>query len=172
MILTFIIDPPFLLLLGYVFALAIPLASTRTLTRTRAFLAGLCTLIVFCIAVVLSFWWYPDWMAMYFATLSDDSVGARGLVLLLALIFYYLLYCSGFLWGTRVRAQTGRRAWWGVALLGAASALIVVPFFDRYYAVGTTADFLTGSGLPLPHSPLALVYNLALPLMLLVGAIG
>ncbi|MBI4365705.1 MAG: hypothetical protein HY543_02685 [Deltaproteobacteria bacterium] len=110
MLLTFLIDPPFLLLLGYVFALAIPLASRRPLARTRAFRAGLITFILFTLAVVIAYWWYPDWMVMYFVTLSDRSAALQGAVLLAGLALYYLLYCAGFLWGARARAPQRKPA--------------------------------------------------------------
>lgn len=172
MLLTFLIDPPFLLFLGYLFALAIPFASTRPLVKTRAFLAGLVVFVIFDLAVVLSCWWFPDWMWMYFVEASRHPFPLRGLALLIALIVYYVLYCLGFLWGARAKAQVGGTAWWGAAMLAAASGLIILPVWDRYYQVGTMAEFLAGQGVPLPQSPLASVYNIALPCMAILGAIG
>lgn len=172
MLLTFLIDPPFVLLLGYLFALSIPLTSRRPLARTDAFRAGLLTFTLFCLAAAVAFWWYPDWMWMYFATVSTTSKAVQGLHLLLGLIVYYVLYCLGFLWGARARARVGVTAWWGVAMLGVASVLIILPFFARYYHVGTTAEFLAGGGIPLPQSPLALIYNVTMPAMAVVGLLG
>lgn len=172
MLLTFIIDPPFLLFLGFLFALAIPLTSRRPLVRTRAYHAGLATLIVFCLAVTISFLWYPDWMWMYYATVSSAPFAARGLHLLLGLLAYFLLYCVGFLLGARAKVRGKCAIWTGLILFGAASVLIILPFFDRYYHVGTTAEFLAGTAVPLPESPLALVYNITIPVVTIAGLIG
>lgn len=172
MLLTFIVDPPFLLFLGFLFAMAIPMTSRRPLRRTTAFFAGLVTFVIFIVGVVISFWKYPDWMWMYFANVSGAPLSVQGLHLLLGIFVYYLLYCLGFLWGARTKARNNGAAWILLVLLGLASALIIVPFFPRYYSVGTTADYISGNGIPLPKSPLALVYNIAMPLMAVVGGVG
>lgn len=172
MLLTFLIDPPVLLLLGYLFALAIPFSSRRPIRKTRAFCVGLLVLTIFNIGVAISYWRYPDWMWMYYLSPSQASVGVRAAQLAFGLAAYYLLYMVGFVWGARLHARRGRAAWIGVALLGAASVLIILPVFSRYYHVGTTIDFIEDTAIPLPQSSLALIYNIAVPVMVVVGVIG
>lgn len=172
MLLTFLIDPPFLLLLGYLFAFALPLHATVPIIRSRALKAGLITVTIFNLAVALSYLRYPDWIWMYQFDTARWSHGLQTTALVGGVAAYYLLFVLGFFWGLRTRTRMRTHLHWlyGIGLL-CASGLIIWPVFDQYFHVGTFAEYAAGAAIPLPQSPLALLYNLTLPLMVLTGAL-
>ncbi len=169
MLLTFLIDPPFVLLLGFLFAFALPTTSTAPIKYSRALKAGLITVTLFNLAVAISYLWFPDWMWMYHFAASQWSASLFYASLALGLCAYYLFFAMGFFWGLQRRDSP--RAWRIGAGLLLLSGLVIVPVFDQYFHVGTITDYAAGTAMPLPQSPLALVYNITLPLMLLLGAL-
>lgn len=169
MILTFLIDPPLLLFLGVLFACALPMTSSAPIGRSRAMIAGLIVLTIFNLAVAISYVQYPDWMWMYFVQASNWSSIGIGLSLLVGLLAYYLIFALGFYWGISRRAFSGKIPWALLGILLVLSGAAIVPVFDRYFHVGSYADFIAGTALELPTSPLAPVFNTAFPLMILAA---
>lgn len=170
MLLTFLIDPPFLLFLGYLFAFALPLHATVPIFRSRALKGGLITVTIFNLAVAISYLRYPDWMWMYQFDTARWSNGLQTTALVGGVAAYYLLFVLGFFWGLRIRIRTNHRWLYGIGLL-LTSGLVILPVFDQYFHVGTFAEYTAGTAIPLPLSPLAPVYNITLPLMVLTGAL-
>ena len=169
MLLTFLIDPPFLLFLGYLFAFALPLHAATPIIRSRALKAGLITLTIFNMAVVISYLRYPDWMWMYLFSASQWSAGARLATLAGGVLIYYILFLYGFAWGLRRRVANKPHAWWPALLLLVMSGLVIVPVFEQYFHVGTQAEYLAGHAVALPASSLAPIYNVTIPCMLIIG---
>lgn len=171
MLLTFIIDPPFLLFLGYLFACALPpFPDMRTVFKSRAFWAGMIVVTVFNVAVGLSYWWFPDWMWMYILRPSEWSPPARVIMLASGLLAYYLFFRLGFAGGAKVRGE-GRKPWGYVIMCGVLSLVVIAPVFNQYYHVGTYREYVLNIAPTLPQSPLGLVYNITLPIMLVVGTL-
>ncbi len=168
MLLTFIIDPPLLLFIGALFALSLPLSSDTIVWKSRAMRAGLITLTIFNVAVVISYYKYPDWMWMYIITASGFSAAIHFITVIVALLIYYFLFILGFWWCLRLRVQN-KRIWPLLVLLLVASGLVIVPVADQYLHVGTTAQYLAGTAVPLPQSSLSALFNWAMGLMALVG---
>lgn len=171
MLLTFLIDPPFLLFLGYLFAFGIHLSSRVPIGRSRALVGGLITLTIFNVAVGISYLWFPDWMWMYLFQTSGFPMWAHWVTLIVALVAYYLLFLFGFYWGVRNRARQGPRAWRPALVLLVLSGAIIIPVFRQYYYVGTYAEYVAGEATILPHSALAPIYNIALPVMVVLGGL-
>lgn len=170
MLLTFLVDPPVLVLLGILFASALPWHSRRPIYRTRAFAAGLLTVGIFNLAAGLSFWIAPDWMWMYVFSPSQWSRAWQTFNLVLALLAYGLLFLLGFHWGLRRRAT--RHGLWGpiiVCLL--LNGAILLPVWAPYFHVGTATEYASGLALPLPASPVAPIYNIATPLLVIGGGL-
>ncbi|MBI2343864.1 MAG: hypothetical protein HYV02_06005 [Deltaproteobacteria bacterium] len=171
MLLTLFVDPPFLLFLGYLFACALPLASARPIQHTRAFRWGLATVTIFNIAAMVAYLWYPDWMWMYIVHASEWSATVHFPIMCIAVASYYLLFLWGFDWGLRRRLRNA--AYWPIAVsLLLASGVILLPVLNRYLSVGSRQEFQTGMAITLYQSPLAMLYNIAIALMLLIGGCG
>ncbi len=166
MLLTFIIDPPFVFCLGYFFAAMLPYTLQPPIYTSRAFAAMLFTATIFNVAVAISYVQFPDWMWMYFFDTRFLSMWEHGLTLAISLIIYYALGIGGFFWGIHHRVHI----WRTIAALLGMSGLCGAIFFDRYFHVGTTAEFFAGTAPTLPQSPLAALYNITVPLMLAVGS--
>jgi len=160
MLATFIIDPPFLIFLGFLFAWGL---------SPRGFWAGIVTLTLFNVGVALSYVWYPDWMWMYYRSDVALPVANRIGVLVFFLALYYAIYGFGFWLAHRWHVISKRRHLIGTFVWLTASGLVILPFFSRYFAVGTEADFLGGTTIPLPQSPLGTVYNILMPVVILAG---
>lgn len=158
MILTLLIDPPFVLFLGVLFACALSLTSRVRIRHSRALWGGLALLTIFNIAVAFSYWHYPDWMWMYLFASAQWSSWIQIGALVCIIAAYYLLFLLGFYWGIRSRVRFGRA--WPIGLIFLAlCGLVILVTFDQYYHVGSLAEYRAGTALPLATSSLTPIFN-------------
>ncbi len=135
---TFIIDAPVMLAFGFAFSWFYERAEGKGLFASRAFIHGMIFASTFNLSVVFSYLVAPDWMWMYYPFSSETSV--PGLVYIF-IFLYYVPFILGYMLGARWRE---RRPWaWipGLAASLVMEAIIVGVLFDRYFHVGTTAEY-------------------------------
>lgn len=111
--------------------------------RVRAwFVRGLVALTVFLATALLAYARCADWMWMYFLeppALSATDIG------FMALLLYYLPYLAA--WGLAREAEQRWPRRGGYAVLGISAILnvyIVARLWDRYFHVGSRAEYLAG----------------------------
>ena len=137
MIETFIIDWPVLILIGVVFGAFAPEAEWW---KSRAFIAGLVTAVVFTATAVVSYFVEPDWMWMYF--LDPDDVAW---VVRLIPVGYILTFVLGFAATLTFRAM-GAFFVWGAGISAAITEVVVVAAtWDRYRLVGSRSEWARGA---------------------------
>ena len=150
MILTFIIDEPFLIFLGLLAAFFIPAGWRGSVFKTRAFFAG--TWIALCF-MGLAFYGYliaPDWMFMYFLPASRVPIW----IIAYIFIIYFLLFIGGFLLGHELRKIHPGLLWGALVLALLSSVAVVLPLRREYLTIASYDEFHRGGGTPLADSPM------------------
>ena len=113
---------------------------------------------IFNVSALASYFYCPDWMWMYFP--EDAHTSAFGLIYVFALLYYLPLVASYILtqW-MEVKKPNSSYAW--IAGMGALNVYIVAALFDRYFHVGTRAEYLSGVAKTLadPTNAVALPMN-------------
>jgi hypothetical protein len=133
---TFIIDWPVLTFLGFAFGAAAPV---QRWWRSRAFIAGVITAVVFTSTALISYLVAPDWMWMYYT--DPDTVSWAVPFIGIA---YIVLFGFAFLSAVGLNAS-GIRIAWKLAIVSLVFEVGVVAFtWDRYHRVGTTVEWLRG----------------------------
>ncbi len=155
--LTFVIDTPTLMMFGLGMALMLRGHELGSPFGKRVTACALAFNLIGGIVIPSLFYLKaPDWMWMYFV---DDSQlpGWLGWYVLLNYWFPFLAayFLGAYLW------RHGRNAVIGAFVVAAISQVVIIAMtFDRYFHVGTTAQYLAGEAVPLPKSHLSLALNL------------
>jgi hypothetical protein len=134
---TFIIDWPILLFLGILFG---SFAPAESWWRSRPFLAGLATALVFTTIAFISYAVAPEWMWMYFLTPSDVAWALPGIA-----IGYVAVFALGF------AAAVGLKPLGARVLASAAVTMligeigVVALTWSRYHLIGTRQEWTSGT---------------------------
>lgn len=135
---TFIIDWPIIVFIGLVFG---ALAPERDPLRSRPFIAGAITALVFTATAVVSYFIVPDWMWMYFPA---DHGELRALVPWMP-VGYVLTFVLAFAAALGLKSTLRRGAVWVAAatMLLFEIALVAV-LWERYNLVGSREEWTAG----------------------------
>ena len=136
MVATFIIDWPVLTFLGFAFGAYAPV---QRWWRSRAFLGGAITAIVFTSTALISYAVAPDWMWMYYV--DPDKVSWSVPLIGVA---YIVLFGFAFLSAVGLKASDVNVVWPLAIVSLAGEVLILALTWDRYHRVGTTVEWLRG----------------------------
>ena len=136
MVATFIIDWPVLGLLGFVFGAS---ATAERWWKSRAFVVGFLSALVFTGTALVSYVVAPAWMWMYLL----DHRSLTWTVPFIAL-GYLFVYVMSFAAAVSLRAARPVLPWIaaGVALLMEVALLVIT--WDRYHLVGTRLEWSSG----------------------------
>lgn len=168
MVKTFLIDLPVLSLFGSIYAL-IQKREESSLLKESAFRWGLLFSSIFIISVIISYFMAPHWMWMYFP--EDPQIGILDWIYIL-LFLYYLPYAGGYFL-TRELRKKGFIYGAIIALISLLGEIfIVLRLWDRYTHVGTREEFLSGTATLLWKSSVNTVFNIAIPVMVIVFIIS
>jgi hypothetical protein len=160
---TFLIDPPFVFCAGSLFAF---LGRRRLIADSpNLFGASARSAVGFAAFFWLSVTWFalyaPDWMLSYLLPAAQAPIGfvhaLFGVCLVVAALAGHTL--------TAAALQRGRTIG-GLAVLGAGLFIWFGLWgltLDRYFAYGTTAEWLAGTTIPIAKSPIATPMNVAGP---------
>lgn len=169
MILTFIIDPPTLLLFGGIFARlnTTRLSGNADLIASRWFFRGIVFTTVFVGAALWSYARSPDWMWMYFTEKGRLSL----LDILYLLIFlYYIPYVLGYILGIWAEQKKKNLSLLVIGVAAFFNVYIIAATFSRYRVVGTVEEFRTGTAASLfGPNPVSLPMNMASIALVLLG---
>ncbi len=164
MIETFLIDLPVMSLFGSIYAL-IQKRGKESYLKESAFKLGLLFSTIFIVSVLISFVMAPDWMWMYFpenpkTTLLD--------IIYLLIFLYYLPFIGGYI----LTRELMKKGWIQalsiplISLLG--EVFLIIRLWDRYSVVGRREEFLAGTAIPLWKSSVNNVFNIAIPLLVII----
>ena len=131
------------MLFGFLFSKFAPEIPKDGWLRTPAFLHGIVYTTIFSSSALICYLVAPDWMWMYFI---PDGTTPSPILIYVFIFLYYVPYIAGFFIGVHLR-QSIPRAWMlGIGISFAFMVLITWALWERYTVVGTTAEFLSGSG--------------------------
>ena len=136
MVATFIIDWPVLTFLGFAFGALAPL---ERWWRSRAFVGGAVTAVVFTGTALISYVVAPAWMWMYYADPNklDWAVPLIGFA-------YLVCFALAFVTAIGLRSS-GINIVWKLAIVSLAFEVLIVGLtWSRYHQVGTQIEFLNG----------------------------
>ncbi|MFO1520192.1 MAG: hypothetical protein U1F57_11130 [bacterium] len=166
MIPTFIIDEPILILIGLLAGYFVPKGWTKSLFKTRAFLAGNFIALGFMSLAAYGYVMAPDWMFGYLLPASKVPFW----MVVYAFILYYVLFLGGFFLHQELKKIHPALAALALVLALAASILVVLPVLPAYQTIATYEEFYKGGGVPLNQS--AMGKNTTIPgIVLLVGGV-
>lgn len=165
MILTFIIDEPFLVFLGLLAGFFVPAGWQRSLFCSRAFLAGSFLSLGFMALALIGYLKAPDWMFMYFIPASQVPLW----IVIYLFIFYYLLFLAGFFLNRELRKMNPALPWCAAALFLAASVAVVLPLWKQYQTIASFEEFHRGMGVALPDSAVGKATTLPAILLAVCG---
>lgn len=168
MIETFLIDLPVMSLFGSIYAL-VQKREKDSLLKESAFRWGILFSSIFIISVIISYFMAPDWMWMYFPENPKIGFLDWGYILI---FLYYLPYVGGYFLTRELRKKGFIYGVFValVSLLG--EVFIVLRLWERYTHVGTREEFLSGTATLLWKSSVNTVFNIAIPIMILVFIIS
>lgn len=134
MIETFVIDWPILSILGLAFGAFAPRGRWW---RSRAFVAGFASALVFTVVALVSYVIAPDWMWMYFLDPAEVWWAVP-----LVLVAYLAVYAVTFAAAISLR-EVGPKLVWLMVAVGAVMEVAVVGItWDRYHLIGTRQEWL------------------------------
>lgn len=136
MVATFIIDWPVVGLLGFVFGAS---AASDRWWRSRAFIAGLVSAVVFTGTAIVSYVVAPAWMWMYLL----DHRSLSWTVPLIAL-GYLFVYVVSFAAAVALRGARPVLPWAAAAVALLMEIALIVITWDRYHLVGTRLEWSSG----------------------------
>lgn len=136
MVATFIIDWPVLGLLGFVFGAS---ASPDRWWKSRAFVAGLVSAVVFTATALVSYVVAPAWMWMYL--LDHRSLTWTVPFIALGYLFVYVVSFAG---AVSLRAARPVLPWIAAAVALLMEIALIVVTWDRYHLVGTRLEWSSG----------------------------
>ena len=120
----------------------------------------------FNIAVIYSWFKFPDWMWMYFVEGTNPSILEIGYIFI---YLYYLPCILGYVFARELKSYSS--VLWGIFMLFLAlsEAWLIYDLFDRYSVVGTHEQFLAKTAVSLfdPANPLSFVMNGSVALMVI-----
>lgn len=154
MLLTFMVDPPLLVAMGALFAMAVPMsfiAAGGRCLRGRALSAGLLTVTLFNVMVGVAYVRYPDWMWIYLFDTSTFSFRQHLLSGVIVLMAYHLLALAGYCWviERRQRHQSLRSV---CVTLIAVTIATGLAGGRQFWSIGDYFSFHHGDAVPLPQS--------------------
>lgn len=118
--------------------------------RTKTFWASARLAVLFLGLVVASYVFYPDWMWMYFFNTKNLGFGLQFITIGGTLLALYILpLIAGYFLGVTLRTKSASAWWAGIMLSLVIEGFLIFILWNRYSAVGTRGQFLTGNTAPL-----------------------